>query len=91
MATTAELPADAQLFVATPSRIFTHSFTNVDRTLFECATPGIVNARPACDNSSLLAITDSQLVILHDAARGDNRKYALKSYEVRTAYCSLVL
>ncbi|KAJ4293175.1 hypothetical protein N0V90_008457 [Kalmusia sp. IMI 367209] len=42
---------------------------------------GIVTARAAKDNSSLLAIADSQLVILHDPNRGPDRKYALKSYE----------
>ncbi|KAL1611956.1 hypothetical protein SLS60_000179 [Paraconiothyrium brasiliense] len=76
-----QLPAASSLFIATSSAIYAHSSSAGDRTLFECASDGIVNARPAKDNSSLLAVADSQLVIFHDPARRGDKKYALKSYE----------
>lgn len=71
------LPADFSLFVATPRAIHAHSSATDERTLFECASDGIVNAR-AAKNSSLLAVADSQLVVLHDPVRKGDRKYALK-------------
>lgn len=79
--TIAQLPTDLSLFIATPSAIHVQSRLTGQRLLFQCTSHGIVNARPAKDNSSLLAIADSQLVILHDPVRRGDRKYALKSYE----------
>ncbi|KAJ4357408.1 uncharacterized protein N0V89_001983 [Didymosphaeria variabile] len=76
-----ELPVDLSLFIATPSTIYAHSSSARKRTLFECTSDGIVNARAAKDNSSLLVVADSQLVIFHDPARGGDKKYALKHYE----------
>ncbi|KAF2681212.1 hypothetical protein K458DRAFT_275523, partial [Lentithecium fluviatile CBS 122367] len=80
MMNTSRLPADFNLFIATPSAIHAYDQSS-RRPLFECVTDGIVNARAAKDNSSLLAIADSQLVILHDPTRGADRKYRLKSRE----------
>jgi WD40 repeat protein len=76
-----QLPADFSLFIATPCAIYAHSNAARTRKLFECTSDGIVSARAAKDNSSLLAVADSQLVILHDPAQRGDRKYALKSYE----------
>lgn len=76
-----QLPANFQLFIATPSAIYTHDRLAREKKLFECTSDGIVNARAAKDDSSLLAVADSQLVILHDPTRRGDRKYALKSYE----------
>lgn len=78
---TGQLPADYNLFIATPDSIHYRSWST-QKLLFECAKDGIVNARAAKDNSSLLAIADSHLVLLHDPARGDDRKYRLSSAEV---------
>ncbi|KAF1949947.1 hypothetical protein CC80DRAFT_554848 [Byssothecium circinans] len=80
MTTTLQLPADTSLLVATPGAIHSYSRSS-QKPLFECATDGIVNARAARDNSSLLAIADSHLVILHDSERRRDRKYRLKSVE----------
>jgi len=83
MTSASQLPADFNLFIATPRAI--HVYTQLaQKPLFECATDGIVNARAATDNSSLLAVADSHLVILHDAARGTDREYRLKSQEVNS-------
>ena len=81
MAGGGKLPADLNLFIATSNAIYVHNCSAGERPLFECASDGIVNARLARDGSSLLAIADSQLVILHDSARKGDRRYALKSYE----------
>ncbi|KAF2877193.1 hypothetical protein BDV95DRAFT_463201, partial [Massariosphaeria phaeospora] len=79
MPTTSQLPPDHNLCVTTPSAIYFHT-SSTRRRLFQCATPeGILNARAAKDNSGLLAVADSQLVILFDAARGRDREYRLKS------------
>jgi hypothetical protein len=76
-----QLPADLKLFIATPSAIHTYDQSS-RKPIFECATGGIVNARAAKDNSSLLAVADSHLVLLHDPTRGTDRKYRLKNREV---------
>lgn len=69
------------LFIATPKAIHVHNSAAQKRSLFECTSDGIVNARIAKDNSGLLAVADSQLVILHDPARQGDKKYPLKRYE----------
>jgi hypothetical protein len=63
------------LFIATPNAV--HLRSQLDETLFEAAN-GIANARASKDNSSLFAVADYQVVILHDATRGKDRKYKLK-------------
>ncbi|KAI4670251.1 uncharacterized protein J4E79_000532 [Alternaria viburni] len=79
MANPGRLPFDQSLFVATPNAIYLRSQL-ARKKLFECETAnGIVNARASKDNSSLFAIADSQVVILHDATRSRDRKYKLKN------------
>ncbi|PSN69980.1 hypothetical protein BS50DRAFT_618931 [Corynespora cassiicola Philippines] len=80
MALTSQIPhAGRNLFIATPGAAWLQK--NSQRSLlFRCATSdGVVSARPSQDNSGLLAITDSHLVVLHDAARGTDRRCKLKS------------
>jgi hypothetical protein len=70
------------LFIATPNTVHLKSQL-ADESLFECeATDGIANARASKDNSSLFAVADGQVVILHDATRGKDRKYRLKKGDV---------
>ncbi|RYO28122.1 hypothetical protein AA0111_g6898 [Alternaria arborescens] len=79
MAKSQRLPFEQGLFVTTPNKIYLRTQLAYE-TLFECETPnGIVNARASKDNSSLFAIADGQVVILHDASRTKDRKYKLKS------------
>jgi hypothetical protein len=74
--------AGHNLLIATSNAIHIHSRAT-KTLLFECATPdGILNARAAKDNSPILAVADSHLVILYDAQRGRHRKYKLKSGDV---------
>jgi capsid protein len=67
------------LFIATANAV--HLRSQRDETLFEAAD-GIANARASKDNSSLFAIADDQVVILHDVARAKDRKYKLKKGDV---------
>ncbi|KAF2641745.1 hypothetical protein P280DRAFT_424235, partial [Massarina eburnea CBS 473.64] len=80
MSPTSQLPINSSLFIATPGAIQAYSRSG-QKPLCECATDGIVNARAAKDNSSLIAVADSHLVILHDSARGHDRKYRLNNGE----------
>jgi hypothetical protein len=85
MATFQTSPLDQNLFVATPNAIHLRSQLG-RKTLFECETAnGIVNARASKDNSSLFAVADGQVVILHDATRGQDRKYKLRNGDVLMA------
>jgi hypothetical protein len=79
---TTHLPAHHNLFIVTPNAIHLYSRSK-RRTLFECETSdGILNARAAKDNSALLAVADNHLVMLYDAAKGNDRQHKLKSGEV---------
>jgi hypothetical protein len=79
MASTASIN---NLFITTPNAIYLH-IDSEKSLLFECTTSdGIVNAQASKDNSSLLAVADSQLVILHDSMRGGSREYKLKNGDV---------
>jgi hypothetical protein len=82
MTSSQRLPFDQSLFVATSDTIHLRSQL-ARKTLFECSTAnGIVNARASKDNSSLFAVADGQVVILHDAMRSKDRKYKLKNGDV---------
>ncbi|KAI8938732.1 hypothetical protein NX059_004599 [Plenodomus lindquistii] len=79
MASSQQLPPGCSLFVATPHTAHLRSAATSDKTLFKCETAdGIVNAKASRDNSSLIAIADSHVVILYDTAQGCDRKYQLK-------------
>ncbi|KAF2727416.1 hypothetical protein EJ04DRAFT_595011 [Polyplosphaeria fusca] len=71
------------LFIATPSSILIHSSSGSgfeQSIAFKCgAADGIVNAIPAQDNSGLIAVADSHLVLLHELNRGEEKEYRLKS------------
>ena len=82
MANSGKLPFDQSLFVATSNAIYLRSQL-ARKKLFQCETAnGLVNARASKDNSSLFAVADGQVVILHDATRSKDRKYKLKNGDV---------
>lgn len=82
MALIRRLPFERNLFIVTPETISLQAQLG-DKTLFECETSdGIVNARASKNNSSLIAIADSHLVMLYDVARGRDKKYKLKNGDV---------
>jgi len=70
------------LLITTPNAIYLYSRANTT-PLFECTDdPGIVSAKIARDNSGLLAIADSHVVILYDTARTSDKEYILKGGDV---------
>ncbi len=72
------LPFERSLFIATPNAIHLRSQTGAN-VIFECeSAEGITNARVSTDNSSLIAIADSQVVLLHDTARKREKRLRLK-------------
>ncbi|KAF2110260.1 hypothetical protein BDV96DRAFT_650908 [Lophiotrema nucula] len=71
--------AKRNLFIVTPRAALLHISPDI-RRLFACGPDdGIVNAKPANDNSGLIAVADSHLVLLHDLSRGTEKEYKLKS------------
>lgn len=72
------------MFIATPEALYLQS-QNSNKVLFKCETAdGIINAKASKDNSCLVAVADSHVVILYDTVRGRDRKYKLKNSDVRT-------
>lgn len=51
--------------------------------IFQSATNGIVAARKTARAGGLLAVADSQVVLLHDMKKGNQRTYKLKGSDVR--------
>jgi hypothetical protein len=79
------LPFQRNLLI-TPDAIHLYS-KNGDRVLFECeAADGIVNARVAPDNSSLLAIASRQIVLLHDTIHSREKQHKLEGKGVSVPY-----
>jgi len=82
MALQRQLPREHSLFIATPQTIHLRRPSS-EKALFECETAnGIVNAKASRDNSGLIAIADSHVVLLYDTTRGSDRKYTLKNRDV---------
>ncbi|KAF1923371.1 uncharacterized protein M421DRAFT_406859, partial [Didymella exigua CBS 183.55] len=71
------LPFNYNLLITTPNTVLLRTLQG-DQTIFECESAnGIVNARAATNNSSLLAIADRHVVILHNTARPREKKHRL--------------
>ena len=54
--------------------------------VFQSATNGIVAARKTAQAGGLLAVADSQIVLLHDMKKGNERTYKLKGSDVRAGH-----
>lgn len=81
-----EVPAHHNLLITTPNSIHLHS-QSTKRLLFQCSIPsGIRNSRVARDNSGLLAVADSHVVLLYDSQRTTDRKYKLKDTDACFTY-----
>lgn len=82
MASIERTPHEHSLFIVTSNKIIHHA-SSVKEALFECEYAGsIVNARASKDNSSVVAVADSQVVILYDAAHRKDKTYKLKNGHV---------
>lgn len=77
------LPFDQSLFIATSNAVYLRS-PLANKKLFECESAnGIVSARASHSNSSPFAVADGQIVILHDATLGADKKYKLRNNDVQ--------
>lgn len=84
MALRQPLPVGSSLFISTPNTVRIAS-QQTDQIIFQCETrDGVVCARPAKDNSKLIAVADSHVVLLHDAGENGDRRYILKNSDVRS-------
>lgn len=76
-----DLPACRHLIVTTTRGVFTWGSHGV-KEIFHSGSGGIVAARKARNGSSLLAVADSQVVILHDTRKGMQKSYKLRASDV---------
>lgn len=75
------LPALYKLIVTTTSGVYTWDRSGISQ-IFRSGSEGIVAAKKLDDNSDMLAVADSHVVILHDIEKGNQRSYRLKGSEV---------
>lgn len=75
-------PSSHQLIITTPRSVFIWSKNGI-LPVFQSGTGGIVAARKTAKGGELLAVADSQVVLLHDMKRGNKRSYRLKGSDVR--------
>jgi len=74
-------PHAHQLIVTTTKGVYAWSMSGVVE-LFRSGSQGIVAARKISDRDGMLAVADSQLVVLHDINKGMQKSYRLKGTEV---------
>lgn len=75
-------PDSHHLIITTPRSVFVWSRDGI-LPVFQSATKGIVAARKTAKGGELLAVADSQVVLLHDMKKGNERTYKLKGSDVR--------
>lgn len=76
-----EIPQGCSLIVTTAKAVFMWSSTGITK-IFHSGSEGIVAARKLSDNGGLLAVADSQVVVLHDIRKGMQKSYRLKGSDV---------
>lgn len=81
-----DLPACRHLIVTTTRGVFTWGSHGI-KEIFHSGSGGIVAARKARNGSSLLAVADSQVVILHDTRKGMQKSYKLRGSDVSLRLC----
>ena len=74
-------PRFHHLIVTTAKGVFTWGSHGV-KEIFRSGSEGIVAAKKASNISGLLAVADSQVVVLHDVNKGMQRSYRLKGSDV---------
>ncbi len=74
-------PKSHHLIVTTTKGVYSWSRNGITE-LFRSGSEGIVAAKRAGDGSGVLAVADSQVVILHDVKRGMDKSYRLKGSDV---------
>lgn len=76
-----KFPVEQHLLVTTQKEVITWDQQGI-KSVFQSGSRGILAAKEASDGSGLLAVADSQVVVLHDVRQALNRSYRLKATEV---------
>lgn len=79
---TFEFPQCYNLIVTTKKAVFAWSSNGITK-IFHSGSEGIVAARKASDSGGLLAVADSQVVVLHDIRKGMQNSYRLRGSDVQ--------
>ena len=74
-------PKSYQLIITTTKGVYAWDASGI-KEIFRSNSAGIVAARKLSGESEILAVADSQVVILHDLGQGLQRSYRLKGSEV---------
>jgi hypothetical protein len=74
-------PPSDHLIITTRSNVYSWSSSGLT-DLFRSGSGGIVAAEKAADGSGMLAVADSQVVVLHDVRRAMEKSYRLKGGDV---------
>lgn len=80
-------PGSYHLIVTTAKGVFVWGSHGV-KEIFRSGSEGIVAAKKASNGSGLLAVADSQVVVLHDINKGMQRSYRLRGSDVCVS-CSI--
>ena len=87
--TNIEIPSSYQLLVTTSRGVFSWTSSGLCE-IFRSGSGGIVGAKKICGNEDLLAVADSQVVVLHNVKAGMQQSYRLKGTDVsRKAACCI--
>jgi len=78
-------PRSYHLIITTAKGVFVWGSHGV-REIFRSGSEGIVAAKKASSGSGLLAVADSQVVVLHDVNKGMQRSYRLRGSDVCTSF-----
>jgi len=74
-------PASLQAIVTTARGVYSWTADGV-KEIFHSGSGGIVAAKKTSGPGGLLAVADSQVVVLHDVKKGMQQSYRLKGTEV---------
>lgn len=74
-------PPSQQLIVTTTSGVFVWDMNGLTE-IFRSGSEGIVAAKKVGTDNGVLAVADSQVVVLHNIEKGMQRSYRLKGSEV---------
>lgn len=82
-------PPSLQAIVTTARGVYSWTRDGVQE-IFHSGSGGIVAAKKTCGAGGLLAVADSQVVLLHDVKKGMQQSYRLKGTEVRGPYAGVI-
>lgn len=74
-------PPSNRLIITTKKGVYIWDVYGITE-IFRSGSEGIVAAKKVANGSEMLAVADSQVVVLHDINRGMQRSYRLKASDV---------